>query len=335
MTSPQQTEILDIRHFTARQLRPLLEGEAAVWRKRLHWDYSSSTDLLLQYLDSRILPGFVALNRGRICGYTFCVYEGPKAVVGDIYASPESPDPANVSANLARHLLDMLEAAPDIDRIEAQLLLFDSGILPPIFAGFTVYPRLFLALDLNALDLNAPALLHKTHALPPQFELRPWTQTFYQASAELIQAAYVGHLDSNINDQYRTLHGSLRFLHNIVRFPGCGVFDPQASFAIFERASKTLVGILLSSRISPEVAHITQLCVAPAFRGRNLGAVLLHHCMARLPAHHYAGITLTVSEANTPALRLYEAAGFRRRHRFDALVLDKPRRRGLLNLVTR
>ncbi len=131
MTSPQQIEILDIRHFNARQLRPLLEGEAAVWRKRLRWDYSTSTDLLLQYLDSRILPGFVALTRGRICGYTFCVFEGPKAVVGDIYASHESDDPLAVSFNLARNLLDMLESAPDIDRIEAQLLLFDAGILPP------------------------------------------------------------------------------------------------------------------------------------------------------------------------------------------------------------
>ena len=334
MTSPQQIEILDIRHFTARQLRPLLEGESALWRQRLHWDYSSSTDLLLQYLDSRILPGFVALHRGRVCGYTFCVYEGPKAVVGDIYAAPDSPDPANVNANLGRHLLDMLEAAPDIDRIEAQLLLFDSGILPPIFAGFTAYPRLFLELDLEAPAL-APRGVRATPTLPPQFELRPWTQTFYQSSAELIQAAYVGHLDSNINDQYRSLHGSLRFLHNIVRFPGCGVFDPQASFALVERPTNTLIGILLSSRIAPDAAHITQLCVAPGYRGRNLGAILLHHGMARLPRQQYRAITLTVSEANTAALRLYEAAGFVRRHRFDALVLDKPRRRGILSLIKR
>ena len=328
MTSPQQTEILDIRHFTARQLRPLLEGEAEVWRKRLRWEYASSTDLLLQYLDSRILPGFVALNRGRICGYTFCVYEGPKAVIGDIYAAPDAPDPAAVTANLARHLLDMLEAAPDVDRIEAQLLLFDSGTLPPIFTGFNVFPRLFLERDLT---IPTPA----EHTLPPQFELCPWAESLYQPSAELIQAAYVGHLDSNINDQYRTLHGSLRFLHNIVRFPGCGTFDPQESFAIIERQSRSLVGILLSSRIAAEVAHITQLCVAPDFRGRNLGAVLLEHAMAILPSRHYRAITLTVSEANTPAVQLYRAQGFELRHRFDALVLDKPKRRGFLRLVGR
>jgi len=164
MTSPQQIDILDIRHFNARQLRPLLEGEAAVWRQRLRWDYSTSTELLLQYLDSRILPGFVALNRGRVCGYTFCVYEGHKAVVGDIYTAPEEKQPLAVAFNLGRHLLDMLEAAPDIDRIEAQLLLYDAGILPALFTGFSVFPRFFLEHNLRPLA-NVPP------RLPAQFEI--------------------------------------------------------------------------------------------------------------------------------------------------------------------
>jgi hypothetical protein len=59
-----EIEVLDLRHFSARQLRPLLEREADAWRERLRWDYSSSTELLLQYLESRILQGFVALDQG-------------------------------------------------------------------------------------------------------------------------------------------------------------------------------------------------------------------------------------------------------------------------------
>src|ERR1035437_2123960 len=82
-----QIEVLDLRHFSARQLRPLLEHESELWRKRLRWDYRSSTELLLQYLESRILHGFVALDHGRVCGYTFCVYEGYKAVIGDAFAT--------------------------------------------------------------------------------------------------------------------------------------------------------------------------------------------------------------------------------------------------------
>src|SRR5664280_3634676 len=85
-----EIEVLDLRHFSARQLRPLLEREADLWRERLRWDYKSSTELLLQYLESRILHGFVALERGRVCGYTFCVFEGIKAVIGDAFAAGHS-----------------------------------------------------------------------------------------------------------------------------------------------------------------------------------------------------------------------------------------------------
>jgi ribosomal protein S18 acetylase RimI-like enzyme len=321
MTSPQQIEILDLRHFNAKQMRPLLDQEAELWRRRLRWDYRSSTDLLLQYLDSRILPGFVALDRGRVCGYTFCVYEGHKAVIGDLYAASDAPSPIAVAHTLAQHLLETLNASPGIDRIEAQLLLFDSGTLAPVFSNlnphrpaFTAFPRLFLerTIPLAAL-IDAPRA----------FEFVPWSANFYQPTAELIHRAYQGHIDSAINDQYRTLAGSLRFLHNIIRFPGCGTFDPQSSWVLRDRATHALAAVILCSRVAPEVAHVTQLCVAPAYRGRGLGALVLDFCMAQMRQRSYTAITLTVSEANHPATRLYAATGFTTRHRFDALVLDK------------
>jgi ribosomal protein S18 acetylase RimI-like enzyme len=325
MTSPQQIEILDLRHFSAKQLRPLLDEAADLWLRRLRWDYRSSTDLLLQYLDSRILPGFVALHRGVICGYTFCVYEGHKAVIGDLYASADAQSRLAVAHSLAQHLLETLNASPDIDRIEAQLLLFDSGVLAPIFSNlnphrpaFLTFPRLFLEYNLQPRSQPAP-----DPVAPSAFEFCPWNSNFYQPTAELIQAAYNGHIDSTINDQYRSLAGSLRFLHNIVRFPGCGQFDSQASWVLRERATNTIAAVILCSRVAADVAHVTQLCVAPAFRGRQLGKLILGHAMRRVMQQHNTAITLTVSEANIAAMNLYARAGFTVRHRFDALVLDK------------
>ena len=35
-------EILDLRHFAAPMLRPVLEAEGELWSKRLHWDYRAS-----------------------------------------------------------------------------------------------------------------------------------------------------------------------------------------------------------------------------------------------------------------------------------------------------
>jgi ribosomal protein S18 acetylase RimI-like enzyme len=316
MPVSQPVEILDLRHFNARQLRPLLEEQAELWYNRLRWDYRSSTELLLQYLDSRILPGYVALDRGKVCGYSFCVYEGHKAVIGDLYASRANQAPIAVVHTLARHMVETVSHSPGMMRLEAQLLLFDAGQLAPAFAGFRVFPRLFLekTLDREVLPANP--------RFPDDLELVRWSPALYEPAGELILRCYQGHIDSEINDQYKTLEGSLRFLHNVVRFPGCGAFDPDCSAVLRDRATHAQVAVLLCSRVAPEVAHITQLCLLPAYRGRGLGEGLFDSVVRQLPGRGYRALTLTVTEANFPALRLYQQAGFTARQRFDALVLD-------------
>jgi len=325
MTVATQLEILDLRHFSARQLRPLLETEARLWQERLRWNYQSSTELLLQYLDSRILPGFVALDRGRICGFTFCVYEGQKAVVGDAFAVANEPaQMLHITQSLLHQLLQLLRHSPGIHRVESQLLLYDAGSIDEAFvaAGFTLYPRLFMEFDLPR---PSPTSQHPIRAsnLPQNIEIVSWSSDHYQAAAELIHESYLGHIDARINDQYCSLHGSLRFLHNIVRFPGCGVFDPAASWVLRDRNDGALIGMLLSSRVASDVAHITQLCVATRYRRQRLGIALLEHCIGHLTRSGSAAITLTVTEANNQAVKLYKDSGFFIRHRFDAMVLDK------------
>jgi ribosomal protein S18 acetylase RimI-like enzyme len=298
----------------------LLETESRIWQQRLRWNYQSSTELLLQYLDSRILPGFVALDRGRICGFTFCVYEGQKAVVGDAFAAAsDSAQMLQITQLLLHQLLQLLQHSPGIRRVESQLLLYDAGSIDEAFlaAGFTMYPRLFMEYDLPSRNLPDEA------SMPPHVELLGWSSEHYQAAAELIHESYLGHIDARINDQYCSLHGSLRFLHNIVRFPGCGIFDPEASWVLRDKRSGGLIGMLLCSRVADDVAHITQLCVAKSYRGQRLGIALLEHCIHHLTQSAFAAITLTVTEANRQAVKLYQNSGFFIRHRFDAMVLDK------------
>jgi len=319
MPVANQLELLDLRQFSARQLRPILEEEADVWERRLRWDYRSSTELLLQYLDSRILPGFVALDRGKVCGYTFCVYEGNKAVVGDAYTLASNPEHSmQITDTLLRRLLDLLLHTPSIGRIESQLLLYDAGSIDGGFldAGFIRHPRLFMELDLGR------QMVSKSRRFD-DVELIPWSSIYYQAAAELIHAAYSGHIDAEINDQYCSLHGSLRFLHNIVRFPGCGVFEDHQSWLLREKESGRLAGMILCSRVAPGVAHITQLCVSSSQRGRGLGRALLNHAAQSLLREGTVAITLTVTESNRQAVTLYREAGFEVRHRFDAMVLSR------------
>lgn len=326
MALSSQLEVLDLRHFSAAQLQPLLMEEADRWQRRLFWDYSGSTSVLLKYLDSRVLPGFVALRRGKVAGYTFAVFEAAKAVLGDVYAFGEGEGASNpVCETLLTHLLEMLQAAPGVDRIESQLLMFPTGALGRQFSerGFLPHPRLFMVLDLT--ELRRPSL--SAGDLPQGITLEPWQPALYDAAAELIHLAYVGHVDSGINDQYRSVHGAQRFLHNIVRFPGCGIFDPESSWVLRNTRSVNthapdLLGMVLCSRVRQDSAHITQLCVSPALRGLGLGPALLRHCLLGLEAAGVKSLSLTVTESNDGARRLYEQHGFRTAHRFDAMVWD-------------
>src|ERR1700761_2419728 len=316
-----QLEVLDLRHFSAAQLQPLLLEEADRWQRRLFWDYSGSTSVLLKYLDSRVLPGFVALRRGKVAGYAFAVFEAAKAVLGDVYAFGEGEGPSNpVCETLLVHLLEMLQSAPGVDRIESQLLMFPTGALGAPFTGrgFLPHPRLFLVADLTTRSRAAAA-----QPLPTGIALEPWQPSLYEPAAELIHLSYVGHVDSGINDQYRSVHGAQRFLHNIVRFPGCGIFDPESSWVLRNTRSRELLAMVLCSRVRQDSAHITQLCVSPALRGLGLGPALLCHCILGLEAPGGKSLSLTVTESNDGARRLYEQNGFTVAHRFDAMVWDQ------------
>src|SRR5207245_3795207 len=46
-------EILDLRHFSSADLRPLLEDEIQVWANALCWDYSGSAEMILRYMDAK------------------------------------------------------------------------------------------------------------------------------------------------------------------------------------------------------------------------------------------------------------------------------------------
>lgn len=313
-------QILDLRHFSARELRPVLEEESRMWSRRLRWDYRTSAELLLQYLDSRVLPGYVAIHHGRVCGYVFCVYEGAKAVIGDVFVSAEATlaeSPVAVEDMLLDHLLETLTNSPGTDRIEAQLLPHNSGAHSAVFErhGFRIFRRMFFEAKLGRPQpVPAPS---------PGISIHQWRDTDFAAAAPLISSAYVGHLDSLINDQYRTLAGSMRFLHNIVRFPGCGLFDPAGSFVATQHGAAEAVGMILCSKVSEHVAHVTQLCVAQQARHQGIGSALLRAGEANLLRREFDAITLTVSAANNNAVALYRRFGFRERHSFDAMVWER------------
>ncbi len=323
-------EILDLRHFASADLRSLMDEEVAVWRKTLHWDYRSSADMVLRYADSRILPGFAAIERGRVYGYCFFVYEGAKGVIGDVYVEDSESTRARrheIELELLRHCISTLQQSPGVHRVEAQLLIHPSGRLaaPFLEEGFRCYHRIFLAKPIKSSFAGAScaeASLGTGRPLPPEIEIHRWTEADYQPAAKIITSAYYGHVDSDVNDQYRSIAGSFRFLNNIVRFPGCGVFDPASSFVAVNRRTQSRIGLLLCSRVRTDVGHITQVCTLPEYRSSGIGEHMVNCCYADLAARRFTELSLTVTEENQRAHALYLRLGFQHVHTFDGFVWE-------------
>jgi ribosomal protein S18 acetylase RimI-like enzyme len=171
------------------------------------------------------------------------------------------------------------------------------------------------------------APLENVPDLPPgraggRILVEDWGERYHESAARLIAAAYLGHVDSQINNQYNSVAGARRFLHNIIEYPGCGSFFQPASFLAFERSTAEACGMSLASLVAPDVGHITQICVLPRMQGTGVGYELLRRSLAALHAHGCRKVSLTVTAANEGAIRLYERAGFHTVRQFDALVWD-------------
>jgi ribosomal protein S18 acetylase RimI-like enzyme len=302
-----------------------MEEENAVWSKELDWDYGPSAEMILRYLDARILPGYAAVEQGSLAGYAFFVYEGSKGIIGDLFVREQAAQPATNGAQslgeqLLGHVIETLQNSPGIHRIEAQLLPHPAGALARPFAqgGFQRHPRLFMNLAPN----QTRDWTHPGRPKATEIEIRPWTDADFHGAAAVITAAYRDHVDADINDQYRTLSGSLRFLNNIVRFPGCGVFDAASSRVAVHTPSKSTVGLILCSQVKEGVGHITQVCVVPEHRGAGTGEALVAASAANLESRGFHALSLTVTQANTRAVELYRRLNFEPAKVFDAFVWE-------------
>lgn len=331
MTAPllipdQGIEILDLRHFPAASLRPLLEEENDAWGQLLSWDYRHSTDMVFRYVEAKILPGYVALQGGQPVGYSFFVYEGSKGVFGDLYVLKDLARDHAIERRLLAHSIATLQRTPGVRRIESQLLLHEAGSVaqPFLQEHFRRYPRLFMVEPVCSPTGEGAYFAEMAELAPPRdIEVRRWSEQDFHAAAAVITAAYQNHIDAEINDQYRDHAGSLRFLNNIVRFPGCGVFDQGASFVAIHRPSRAMVGILLCSRVKRNVGHVTQVCIVPDERGRGIGRLLLGLTFAELRRRHFSSLTLTVTEGNAKAVELYLRLGYVKQRVFDAFVWNR------------
>jgi ribosomal protein S18 acetylase RimI-like enzyme len=311
-------QIADLRHLSAQDLGPLLRDETLEWGLKLDWDFSKSAGLVRDLVDARKLRGVALLDRGQAAAYGYAGLQDHKGLIADVYVRPAWRG-GNTEAVMFSVLLDALIGTSGVRRIESQLMLVEAGSAQALQRERRV--RLFERL-LMRMDANTPLPLGGA-STGLRFRIEPWAGDDHDAAATVLSLAYIGHIDSDINDEYRTFTDASRLLHNIVQFPGCAAFYRPASYIAFETATGDPAGILLASFVADDVAHITEICVTPHARGVGLGYELLRRSAATLRDAGAKRISLTVTAANQEAVRLYTRCGFHEIRRFYAYVWER------------
>src|ERR1700751_1702643 len=192
-------DIVELPALTAADLDPLLHEEILEWDRRFCWDFRPSADLLRRFLQMNSLFGYAFRVNREIIGYSYYVCEARKGLIGDFYVRKQHKT-SSTEMVLLGAVVQALIRTPGIRRIESQLLLLqDSLSMPPFADLLTRHDRLFMAID----EQNALRLQPVSPSLNVSFVL--WADRYHEEAAHLVSAAYRGHVDSEINDQYRTI----------------------------------------------------------------------------------------------------------------------------------
>ena len=309
--------LVDLGQVRVRELEGILGEELRRWRELLDWDFQASADLVRRFVDVRGLSGYALRVGEELAGYCYYVVEEQKGLIGDLYVL-EAHRTAENEHRLIGAVLEAMMRGRRVRRVESQLMLYRWARQGPIPGSkyLSSYERNLMVLDLEGAGALRPRELRE------KVVFERWTERWQEETAQLVAAAYRGHIDSQINDQYRSVAGARRFLFNIVQYPGCGTFFQPASWVALERGTGRVCGASLASLVAKDVGHVTQICVGPWMKGCGVGYELLRRSLESLGQCAARRVSLTVTAANQEAIRLYERVGFRVGWQFPALVWE-------------
>ena len=318
-SQPFPEEFISLRALAAGSLDSLLEEQTAAWSERLDWDFRGSAELIRGFANTQSLEGMAIVLGEEVLGYAYFSIEDRRGLIGDLYVKRDYARTDLASRLLSRSAEELLKNW-NCARVETQLMLSDPTLLRNSSA-FGKSPQCF---DRNFMVLSGHNLLLPLRYVQPTIRMEPFHARLEEEASRLLTECYAGHIDSSINNQYRGVPGSRKFLRNIVQYPGCGAFSYDASFGARDQDKNRLVGLLLASKISEQAGHITQLCVSPRFRSEGLGYELMRQSVKALALQGATRVSLSVTAQNRIAVGLYENMGFQTTHTFLAMVWEKP-----------
>jgi len=306
-----------LREISSRELRPLLDEEAASWDAELGWDFSDVRAAVAGGVERGTLPGRAVTDGGRAAAYCYYMVDSSRVIVGSIYAGRE-----HRGQRLEDELVDAVVADARGERgsgrVECQTLFCTAPSADGRFerAGFAGRPRHYMRRDLATPPLPPEA------PPPAGVSLRMLRRDDLRAAADIVYRSHVGSVDAALNLTYSTPASCRAFVDTLVVRAGCGRFDHDAS--CLAEAPWGPVGVLIASRLARTNGHVCQVSVTPEAQGRGLGAALVTAALRAFRGQGLASATLSVTVGNARAHRLYELLGFRVQRTFGAHAWARP-----------
>jgi ribosomal protein S18 acetylase RimI-like enzyme len=291
----------DWRLASAEVVGGLLEAERQRWISTLHWDAQPAFDVLERSRQSGQAPGLVAYDAdGRPTGFTHYFLHNRRLQIGGLVAD---------SGEVTRQLLDDVLRTPEAE-LAGEVLCFAfpastalEGALTRRRFDVTRYSYLQRAL--------APATVAAPSAAPAiASQLRTWTEDDAVDTVRLFARSYAGSEAAKAFAPRGTLEEWAQYVAQIIKTPGCGRFLPAASVSVQHPADDRLRGLVLTTTLQRDTAHIAQLAVDPTYRRRGLARALVEDASRRAGAAGCWRVTLLVADDNTAARDLYASLGF-------------------------
>ena len=306
-------QVVDLSAVAPAELEDLWQCEGQWWREQLLWDLSDALAALRRVVARHGVPGKVVRVGTQTVGYAYYVVAGRLGILAGFMVAPEGSNPM-AGESLLHATVEALRQQ-GVARIESPCVSMRHAWLVSTFEreGFQTSWREFLRLD-----------LHREYppARPPTpIQLEPWRRTSRREAGALMQAAYAGTADVEINTLYRTVEGCDGILEDILHQGGCGPLVTEAS--VLARDRRQAIGFVIVTEIAPRQAHLVQVAVLPTYQRQGIGRLLVRHSLARLAMLRFDTFSLIVSRANQPALRLYQTLGLQEVLAFPVFVWEQ------------
>ena len=305
-----------LREARPRELRTLLDEEAALWHSELGWDFGEVRAAVSGGIERGNLPGRVVEDGARAVAYCYYMVDPARVIVGSIFAT-RALRGQGLEEDLVDAVIEDALAERGAGRVECQTLFCTAPSADARFErkGFASRARHYMRRELTE-PVPEPG------PLPQGIALRALKREDLTAAAEIIYQSHQGSVDAALNMTYATPATCRAFVETLVVRSGCGQFDAEASrFACGPRGP---LGVLIASRLSRTNGHVCQVSVTPGAQEHGLGATLVTRALAAFRAEGLASATLSVTASNERAHRLYERLGFRVQRAFAAHAWARP-----------